>query len=85
MNTPTPLWDFHPAEPDEAWEDEREELVHWRDTYRERAESGDAESARLLAELCQEACDEDEAAKWWYKAAAMGCEHAIDYVTEYRP
>ena len=46
---------------------------------------GDAESARLLAELCQEACDEDEAAKWWYKAAAMGCEHAIDYVTEYRP
>lgn len=75
MIHPIPLWDFHP---DEDWEEERAELAQWRDTYQQRAESGDAEVARLLAQLCQEAWEEDE-------AAAMGDVHAIEYVEMYRP
>lgn len=85
MTQTTPLWDFHPDQPDESWEEERAELQQLRDTYRQRANHGDAEAARLLAELCQCAWDEDEAAQWWYKAAALGDEDAIEYVETYRP
>jgi folylpolyglutamate synthase/dihydropteroate synthase len=48
-----------------------------------RAERGEPGSARRVAELLELTNRNDEAAKWWHRAADLGDEDAIDYVREF--
>jgi hypothetical protein len=49
---------------------------------RERAELGDARSARRLAELLELTDQHTEAGAWWHRAAALGDQDAVAYLAE---
>ncbi|GGU32185.1 hypothetical protein [Lentzea flava] len=49
---------------------------------RERAELGDARSARRLAELLEFTDQHTEAGAWWHRAAALGDQDAVAYLAE---
>ena len=49
--------------------------------HKRRAEQGDAESARRVAELLELTGNED-AERWWRLAAELGDRDAIDYVMD---